>query len=72
VRSAAARPKGEKREGRGGPGVGVPRGARELMGSGPDRRVAPAAQTCPATKCCKDVHATMDLWSHKKKSGLKQ
>jgi hypothetical protein len=43
VRSAVARPRGEKGEGRGGPGVGVPRSARELMGSGPDRRVAPAA-----------------------------
>jgi hypothetical protein len=43
VRSAAARLRGEKGEGRGGPGVGVPRGARELVGSSPDRRVAPAA-----------------------------
>jgi hypothetical protein len=43
VRSVAARPRGEKGEGRGGPGVGVPRGAREFVGSGPDRRVAAAA-----------------------------
>ncbi len=43
VRSAAARPRGEKGREEGVPGVGVPRGARELVGSGPDRRVAPAA-----------------------------
>jgi hypothetical protein len=38
VRSAAARLRGEKGEGKGGPGMGVPRGARELVGSGPERR----------------------------------
>jgi hypothetical protein len=43
VRSAAARPTGEKGREEGVPGVGVPRGARELVGSGPDRRAAPAA-----------------------------
>jgi hypothetical protein len=43
VRSAVARPRGEKGREEGVLGVGVPRGARELVGSGPDRRVAPAA-----------------------------
>jgi hypothetical protein len=43
ARSAAAQSRGEKGEGRGVPDVGVPRGARGLVGSGPDRRVAPAA-----------------------------
>jgi hypothetical protein len=43
VRSAAARPRGEKGREEGVPGVGVPRGARGLVGSGPDRRAAPAA-----------------------------
>jgi hypothetical protein len=61
--SAAARPGGEKGRGEGVPGMGVPCGAQELMGFGPDRRAALAAARARTFGRRQSGRETPDMWA---------
>jgi hypothetical protein len=62
---------GKKGRGEGVPGVGVPRGARELVGSGPDRRVVPAAARVRRERatCAARAHSVGDRAGERELTG---